>query len=86
MVPHLRESLLSFAGGECMFYGYNRVRFPTPVPVGARVRMSATVVGVEEIDGGEQLTFDLRVEIEGQERSGCVAQAIWRHYDVVAPA
>ena len=35
VVPHLRKSLVSFATGECMFYGYNRVRFPTAVPVGA---------------------------------------------------
>lgn len=86
LVPHLRESLLTFASGECMFYGYDRVRFPTAVPVGAHVRMSATVVQVDEIAGGEQLTLDLRIESEGEGRPGCVARAIWRHYDVVAPA
>jgi acyl dehydratase len=86
VIPHLRETLLTFASGECMFYGYNRVRFPTVVPVGARVRMSATVVRAEEVGGGEQLTLDLRVEIEGQDHPGCVAQAIWRHYDIEPPA
>jgi acyl dehydratase len=85
LVPHLRETLVSFAAGECMFYGYNRVRFPAAVPVGARVRMHGRVVKVDAIDGGVQLTVDLRVEIEGQERPGCVAQAIWRHYDLDAP-
>lgn len=84
-IPHLRESLVSFARGEVMFYGYDRVRFPTAVPVGARVRMHGTVVEVHEIDGGEQLTVDLRIEIEGQERPGCVARAIWRHYDLDPP-
>ena len=63
LIPHLRQSILEFARGECMFYGYNRVRFPTVVPVGARVRMSATVLQVDEIDGGEQLTMDVRLEI-----------------------
>ena len=86
LIPHLRETLVSFGRGECMFYGYNRVRFPTAVPVGARVRMHATVVQVDEIGGGEQLTLDLRVEVEGHERPGCVAQAVWRHYDFDAPA
>ena len=38
MIPHLREGLFSFASGECMFYGYNRVRFPTAVPVGSQIR------------------------------------------------
>ena len=85
VVPHLRKSLVSFATGECMFYGYNRVRFPTAVPVGGRVRMRGTVAQVDEVSGGEQLTLDLRVAIEGQDRPACVAQAIWRHYDFEAP-
>ena len=86
LIPHLREALVTFASGECMFYGYDRVRFPSAVPVGALIRMAATVVEVVEIAGGEQLTLDLRVEIEGQDRPGCVARAIWRHYDITAPA
>ena len=85
IIPHLRESLISFARGECMFYGYNRVRFPTTIPVGARVRMYGKVVEADEIQGGQQLTLDVRVEVEGQERPGCVAQAIWRHYDIDPP-
>ena len=65
-----------------MFYGYDRVRFPTAVPVGTRVRLHGTVVAVDEIAGGKQLTLDLRLEIEGHERPACVAQALWRHYAV----
>lgn len=76
---------MSFATGQCMIYGYNRVRFPAAVPVGARVRMRGKVVGVDEIDGGEQLTLDLSVEIEGLGRPACVAQAIWRHYYLDVP-
>ena len=85
IIPHLRESVMLFTRGECMFYGYNRVRFPTIVPVGARIRVHGTVLEAEEIDGGQQLTLDLRIEVEGQERPGCVAQAIWRHYDIDQP-
>ena len=85
IIPHLRESVMLFTRGECMFYGYNRVRFPTIVPVGARIRVHGTVLEAEEIDGGQQLTLDLRIEVEGQERPGCVAQAIWRHYDIGQP-
>ena len=54
LVPHLRKSLVAFATGECMFYGYNRVRFPTAVPVGARVRMRGTVAQVDEVGGADQ--------------------------------
>jgi len=85
-LPRLRESLLTFSNGEVMFYGYNRVRFPTAVPVGARIRMYAVVVSVDQIDLGEQLTLDVRIEIEAQERPACVAQAVWRHYYLDPPA
>ncbi|MFC7493618.1 MULTISPECIES: MaoC family dehydratase [unclassified Nocardioides] len=84
-LPHLRESLLSVTDGQLMFYGYNRVRFPSPVPVGARIRMHVVVAAVEPIELGEQLTLDIRIEIEGQERPGCVAQSVWRHYYVDTP-
>jgi acyl dehydratase len=69
-----------------MFYGYNRVRFPEPVPVGARVRLHADVAGVEDLGVAEQLVVDLRVECEGTDRPACVAQAVFRHYRVAAPA
>lgn len=84
-IPYLRMSLVGFTSGECMFYGYNRVRFPTAVPVGARIRLHGTVVAVDEIDGGEELTLDIWVEIDGHQRPGCVAQAIWRHYYMTPP-
>ena len=84
IIPHLREGLFSFASGECMFYGYNRVRFPTAVPVGSQIRAHGVVNQVDQIDGGEQITLDLQVETNTSERPGCVAQAIWRHYDLNA--
>lgn len=84
-LPYLRESLLTFSEGELMFYGYNRVRFPSAVPVGSRIRMYAVATAVDQIDLGEQLTLDVRVEIESQERPACVAQAVWRHYHLDAP-
>jgi acyl dehydratase len=68
-----------------MFYGYNRVRFPTAVLVGSKVRMQADIVEVIDLGGGEQLTADLTVEIEGVDRPACVAQALFRHYEVKAP-
>jgi acyl dehydratase len=86
LVPHLFSSLVAFADGEdAMFYGYNRVRFPTAVLVGSHVRMRADVVDVVDLGGGEQLTVDLVIEIEGADRPACVAQALLRHYPVKAP-
>ena len=86
LVPHLFASLLEFAAGEvAMFYGYNRVRFPAPVPVGSSIRLRADIVDVAVLGGGEQLTVDLLVEIEAADRPACAAQALFRHYHVTAP-
>lgn len=82
LIPHLFATLLAFSHGECMFYGYNRVRFPAVVPMGARVRLHAHVATVEELDGAEQMTVDLRVEVEDQGRPCCVAESLWRHYSL----
>ncbi|MGH8874227.1 MAG: MaoC family dehydratase [Acidimicrobiia bacterium] len=61
-------------------YGANRVRFPAPVPVGSRLRAGATLVGVEDVPGGAQVSLDVTFEIEGSERPACVAQVVYRYY------
>jgi len=62
-------------------YGANRIRFPAPVRVGSRIRGSAELLGVEETkDGGIQATIRVTVEIEGNERPGCVIDTISRYY------
>ena len=87
LVPHLFASLVGFADGEdAMFYGYNRVRFPVPLPVGSRIRMRADIADVTDLGGfGEQLTVDLLIELDGSDRPACAAQALFRHYPVKAP-
>jgi acyl dehydratase len=86
LVPHLFASLVGFAEGEdAMFYGYDKVRFPTAVPVGSAIRMRADVVDVVDLGVAEQLTVDLTIEIDGFERPACVARALFRHYPVKAP-
>ena len=61
-------------------YGCNKVRFPSPVPVGAKVRLGATLAGVEDVKGGAQVTIDITFEIEGQDKPACVAQVVYRYY------
>jgi acyl dehydratase len=86
LVPYLFASLVGFADQEdAMFYGYNRVRFPMAVRVGSNIRMRADIVDVVDLGGGEQLTVDLLIEIEGVDRPACVAQSLFRHYHVKAP-
>ncbi|MGG1944371.1 MaoC family dehydratase [Trinickia sp. NRRL B-1857] len=62
-------------------YGLNRVRFPAPVPVGARLRASFVVSEVEEVgEGAVQVTWDVIVEVDGGSKPACVAQFVTRHY------
>lgn len=61
-------------------YGLNKVRFPAPVPVGSKVRMTATLVDVEEVKGGVQLTVGGLVECEGGDKPVCVVEAVMRFY------
>jgi len=62
-------------------YGADRLRFPAPVPVGARVRGSAELLEVErQKDGSFQAKIRVTVEIEGSERPGCVIDTISRYY------
>ncbi|GAB3255143.1 MaoC family dehydratase [Arthrobacter pigmenti] len=61
-------------------YGLNKARFPSPVKVGSKVRMGATIANVEEIKGGVQITVDCAVEIEGGTKPAVVLQAVHRFY------
>ncbi|MFD4244568.1 MaoC family dehydratase [Streptomyces sp. NPDC058525] len=62
-------------------YGLDKVRFPSPVPVGAKVRLHGTVGTVEEVKGnGVQMPLTFAVEVEGSDKPACVAQAVYRHY------
>jgi acyl dehydratase len=61
-------------------YGINKLRFPSPVPVGAKLRVGASLADVEDIAGGAQVTLDLTFEVEGKDKPSCVAQAVYRYY------
>jgi acyl dehydratase len=61
-------------------YGLNKVRFPAPVPVGSKVRLTATLADVEEIKGGYQLTVAAVIEREGGGKPVCIAEPVFRFY------
>jgi acyl dehydratase len=61
-------------------YGLNKVRFPTPVPVGSKVRLGATLAGVEDVAGGVQVTVGMTYELEGGAKPACVAEGVFRYY------
>ena len=61
-------------------YGCERVRFPAPVRVGARVRGVGELLRAEALEGGVQAWIRVSVEIEGEAKPGCVADTISRYY------
>lgn len=61
-------------------YGLNKVRFPSPVPVGSRVRARLKLLEIEDIKDGAQFTWEVTIEREGQDKPVCVAESISRAY------
>ncbi len=61
-------------------YGYDKVRFPAPLPVGSKVRMRATLTKVDEVPGGVQFTVTQTFEREGGEKPVCVAESLARAF------
>lgn len=62
--------------GAKLNYGVNKVRFPNVVQVGARIRCTTTVNAVTEHAMGHVLTMGYTIEIEGQEKPGCIAETV----------
>jgi acyl dehydratase len=61
-------------------YGLNKVRFPAPLPVGAKIRLGATLAGVTEVPGGVEALVDAVVETDAGVKPVCVAQVVYRYY------
>ena len=61
-------------------YGLEKVRFPSPVPVGSKIRLAAKMVSVEDVADGVQATLDFTVQIDGVPKPACVARPIYRYY------
>jgi acyl dehydratase len=75
-LPLLYEVLPERSGGMALNYGLNRVRFPAPVPSGARIRGRFRVLSLEETALGEKATIEATVECEGVEKPVCVAELL----------
>jgi len=77
LIPGLTGGMLRVEGvTRGINYGSNKVRFTNMVPVGSRVRARQKLVAVEPRSGGMQLTNEVTIEIEGQQRPACVAETI----------
>jgi acyl dehydratase len=61
-------------------YGANKIRFPTPVPVGSELRMGVTIANAEDVEGGVQVTYDMVFEVRDTPKPACVAQVVYRYF------
>ena len=61
-------------------YGLNRLRFPSPVPVGSEVVCTATLVAVDDVAGGAQVTLNTVITVVGAVKPSCVAEVVFRYY------
>jgi acyl dehydratase len=80
MIDGFRPELLQSTGFKLgINYGWNKVRFPAPVPAGSRIRVSVETLAVDEREGGwHQIAQRWTVEVEGSEKPACVAESVGR--------
>jgi len=85
LVDGFRAELISSSGFALgVNYGWDKIRFPAPVPVDSRVRGKAEVVSVDEVGGGwHQVITRFTLEVEGGEKPCFVGDSVTR---VMAPA
>ena len=80
VVPLMREVFQVTGAGMGINYGMNKVRFPAPVPVGSRIRVTGEVTKVTDVGGGWQLEVPVTFEVEGSAKPACVAELVLRYY------
>ncbi len=80
LIDGFRKSMINNTGFKLgVNYGWNKVRFPAPVPAGAKLRASAEIVEVEDAGNGWwQIVTRFTVEAEGNEKPVCVADSVGR--------
>jgi acyl dehydratase len=82
LLPSASYEVVPRQGGSMSInYGLNRVRFPSPVPVGSRLRATFEVIDFDRQDWGGQATMKATVEREGGDKPVCVAEIVFRYYN-----
>jgi acyl dehydratase len=81
LLPMLVPQIIDITGFRMgVNYGLEKVRFPSPVPVGSRVRADATLDSATPIDGGVQMVVTVTVEVDGGTKPAMVATTVSRRY------
>jgi len=80
LVPHFMHQLYRVDNvAMAINYGFNKVRFITPVPVGSRLRAASKLTTVTEVSGGVQATLTTTIEVEGSDKPAAVVESIVRY-------
>jgi acyl dehydratase len=81
LLPALIPQIVDIRGFRMgVNYGTEKVRFPSPVPVGSRVRAGATLASATPFEGGIAMNLDVTVEVEGASKPSMVATVVYRRY------
>ena len=79
--PALSPQIYSVGGFKMgVNYGADKIRFPSPVPVGSKLRLGVTLLEVTEVAGGIQTKLEFAFEVEGASKPSCVAEVLFRLY------
>jgi len=82
LMPMLMAQVWGIQGAKMgVNYGLNKLRFPAPVPIGKKVRATATLQECKEIEGGYQYVVGAAIEVEDGEKPVAVVEAIYRTYN-----
>jgi acyl dehydratase len=77
LIPQFTPELFSLeTPGARLNYGVNKVRFPSPVKVGAKIRASAKIDEVTDVPAGKQMITRYTLEIDGEDKPACVAETV----------
>jgi acyl dehydratase len=82
LISRFMKDVIQVRGGVGMTvnYGLNRVRFPSPVRAGSRIRAKVVLQSVKKVERGYETTFAVTIEGEGTEKPCCVAESLIRYY------
>ncbi len=81
LAPYLIDQIWSVKGIKlAVNYGLNKLRFPAPMLIGKRVRVRASLVKVDDVTDGVQVTVSIMFEAEGSDKPVCVTEGVYRYY------
>ncbi|MET9325215.1 MaoC family dehydratase [Tsukamurella sp. NPDC003166] len=72
----LQEAVVVEEFSAALNYGLNKVRFPSPVPVGSRLRATVDLVSAQDKNGAIEAVFRLTYEVDGADRPACIAETV----------